>query len=236
VAQNTTLRFAPTAPGLRVFVNGFLLINDLDGEGATHRIAGFLAPGDNTLSLSAEMDARAAGRTVVIASDDPFAAPVADLSWPAPDVAGVVTTATFVAPDGAVAWSWTEADPVEGEATDQVHGLLTTLAEAFLDPDPGQLLQFLAVKHDEVGRALGIGKERMDAGLARGLAARREQGGLATDVVPAGDLTLIWSPDRTHARALRSDGTDALSLVVAGTPQPFEVHVGRLRGAWTILR
>jgi hypothetical protein len=74
------------------------------------------------------------------------------------------------------------------------------------------------------------------SGLARGLAARREQGGLATDVVPADDLTLIWSPDRTHARALRSDGTDALTLVVAGAPQPFEVHVGRLRGAWTILR
>lgn len=236
MAIDTALRFAPATPGLRVFLNGFLLVNDRDGEASTTRVGAFLAPGANVVVLDAGDDPQAAGRAIVTPGDDAFAAPLADVTLPDPETPGSVAQDRFDPPAGTPAWRWTRAEAVEGDVVDDLHRFLSTVAEAFAAPDVGRLLALLATKHEELGQSFGIGRARMDTGLSQGLATRREQGGLTVDLASPEDLDLVWSPDRTHVRPLRGDGSDALHLLVGGAPQPFELHVGRLDGSWAVLR
>jgi hypothetical protein len=133
-------------------------------------------------------------------------------------------------------WTWMSAQPAPAGSERLIPETLESLALALTRGPDDVLLQQLALKHGDIGAALGIGKDRMDRGLLQSLAARRASADFRADVVAAQDLQLVWSPDRRVVRALRRDGRDAIQLHYQGDWSGFAVSLAFGAGRWWILR
>jgi hypothetical protein len=117
-------------------------------------------------------------------------------------------------------WTWMSAQPAPAGSERLIPETLESLALALTRGPDDVLLQQLALKHGDIGAALGIGKDRMDRGLLQSLAARRASADFRADVV----------------RALRRDGRDAIQLHYQGDWSGFAVSLAFGAGRWWILR
>lgn len=238
MALQLTLRYANTGAA-RISLNGFHLVNDLTGESGSLRAEPYAVPGTNVLRIDTPPtpDAQA---TVQIALVSDLDGTVTQLLSQVthPDATRHVPSSqtTFELPPHLPRWTWVGAQPAPAGSERLIPEALARLATALMRGPDDLLLQLLALKHGEIGTALGIGKERMDRGLLHSLGVRRAHPEFRVEVAAPEDLDLAWSSDRRIVRALRRDGRDAIQLRHEGDWSGFAVSLAFGTGQWWILR
>lgn len=233
------LRYSGSGQG-RVFVNGFLVVNDLTGESASTRLEPYALPGQNLLRVEslAHPHTDLAAQVVVLSDQEGGGEWVlCQLRLPDPNSPDSAAQAVFELPGGTLpTWAWSQFQPAPQGTESGIYGLLSALSTRILSGPDEELLRLLQLKHTEIGMALGIGKDAMDQGLTRGLALRRSNPGFQIDLASQSDLLLVWAPDRRVVRALRKNGHDAIMIRNDGAWHGFEVVLGFNQGHWIVLR
>ncbi len=232
------LRYRSSAGAVRVFVNGFLLINDLVGENSGTRLEPCVRPEKNALRLDASRAPKAKTMVEVVVAPDtggPGETILAQLQLPDPGFPDGVAQTTFELPASTPIWGWTQLQPIPLGAEASVHRFLVSFAQHLQNGPDNELLNVLSYKHGEVGAAMTIGKSAMDLGLVEGLAARRRKPAFRVDVVAPSDLALVWSSDRSLVRPLRQNGYDAIMMFADGMWLGFELTLG-FRNQWAVIR
>jgi hypothetical protein len=238
MAHVLNLRYSSSAGPVRVFVNGFLLINDPTGENSGSRLEPYVRPGKNLLRLEAQAVPKASVTVQVVVAPDsggPEESELARLQLPNPNAPAGVAQTVFELPATLPLWGWTQLQPIPPGAEPAAHKFLATLAQLLQRGPDGELLRMLNFKHTEIGAATTIGKAAMDRGLAEGLTARRNQPGFKIDLVSPSELALVSSPERCLVRALRKDGHDAIMMFSDGMWMGFEVTLG-FNQQWGVIR
>lgn len=232
-----SLRYSSSGGPVRVFVNGFMLINDLTGEGVGARLEPYARPGVNLIRLDAHTAPQASVTAQIVSIGGADAETVlARLSLPDPTSPGGVLQHEFEMPADTPRWAWTQFAPAPKAAESAAYDTLATLARLLRSGSDSDLLKILRLKHAEIGSAMGIGQAAMDGGLTAGLANRRTDTAFQVEVPARAQLSLEWSDDRHLARALRADGRDAILLFSDGEWQGFPVTLGYSEGAWIVIR
>lgn len=241
MAVHLMLRYTSTGYPVRVFVNGFLLINDLAGERSGTRVEPYVLPGRNGLRLDttqAERDASVTLQLVLIPDDGGADERVLlDLQYPDGGLSIGVVERSFELPAMLPRWAWANLQPAPAEANERSARVFLAELGGLIAAGPDeQLLARLDYKHREIGQAAGIGQARMDTGLLKGLEARRATAGWRVRVAEAQDLVLLWSPDRHVARAMLRDWQDAIQLFNGRDWTGFQVTLGFSQGHWIVIR
>lgn len=233
------LRYSTSGGPVRVFVNGFLIVNDLAGESSSARLEPYVQPGKNLLRVQSQAPPQTSVAAQVVALQQEGGSGesvLAEVQLPRPEAPGGMVEVAFDLPPGMPVWGWCGLLPAPAGADASVYAFLVMLATLLRDGPDDQLLSQLQHKHAEVGAALGIGKDLMDQGLVRGLAARSAVQGFQVTLAAQPDLVLVWSPDRRLARAMRRDGSDAVMIRSDGTWSGFEITLGFHKGRWIVIR
>lgn len=233
------LRYSTSGGPVRVFVNGFLIINDLAGESSSARLEPYVQPGKNLLRVQSRAAPQASVAAQVVALQQQGGSNesvLAKVQLPRPDAPGGMVEVAFNLPPSMPVWGWSSLLPAPADADASVYAFLVMLATLLRDGPDDQLLGHLQHKHSEVGAALGIGKGAMDQGLVRGLATRSAVQGFQVTLAAQHDVALVWSPDRRLARAMRSDGSDAVMIRSDGMWSGFEITLGFNQGRWIVIR
>ncbi len=238
MASHLTLRYSSTGKA-RVYLNGFLIINDLSGESSSNRLEPYAIPGRNELrieSLSAP-DSVVSAQVAWISDADGSELQILGQSvLPDPSQPHPYSQLLFDLPPDLPRWSWMAAQPAPVGSEQRINDTLQQLALALQQGPDSVLLDLLKLKHSEIGTALAIGKDKMDQGMLQGMAARRQSPGFQVDLAAAGQQELAWLPDRRIVRVLRKDGHDAIMLQHQGMRSGFATSLGFAQGQWWVLR
>jgi hypothetical protein len=232
------LRYVGEGGPIQVWVNGFLLVNDIAGERSGTRIEPYVLPGNNLLRIDASSapNAKVTVEIVLASEDGRSAVPVSQAQLPDPRAQGGVLQLPFrLAPD-LPTWNWTQLQPAPPGVEATLHSFLVGFASLLARGPDDDLLRQVAYKHTEVGAALGYAKPTVDQGLLQDLAAQRSAPGFRVDVAAPGDLVPMWSPDRRLLRPLRRNRQDAVAVSLDGRLFGFELVLGHHRGNWIIIR
>ena len=210
MAVHLMLRYTSTGYPVRVFVNGFLLINDLAGERSGTRVEPYVLPGRNGLRLDttqAERDASVTLQLVLIPDDGGADERVLlDLQYPDGGLSIGVVERSFELPAMLPRWAWANLQPAPAEANErsarvflaELGGLIAAGPDeqllaldaalkklAMLDPDKARLVElryFAGLTGDQAAKILGISPTSADRHWAYSRAwLRREIQGHAAD-------------------------------------------------------
>jgi hypothetical protein len=233
------LRYRSSGGGqVRVFINGFLIINDLIGETVNSRLEPYVRPGLNVLLVITDPSRQTSvnAQVVLVSESGSDDGRLAQVTIPNPASPGATAQVQFNLPASTPDCLWTRLQAVRADDNLRAHGFLASLSARLSSGPDAEILSMLQTKHIEVGRALGLEKEAMDLGLLEGLKRRRALPSFRVELCTPTDLTLVWSPDRTLARSLRKNGTDAILLYIDGVASGFEVTLGMDREQWIVIR
>ncbi|MFV3074855.1 hypothetical protein [Niveispirillum fermenti] len=228
---------------LTIWVNGFLLVNDLTGERSSSRLEPYIRAGENLLEveITGAVDDRVTVAVQIVDPDngDPGRSLVS-ITLPAAGENPFKASERFDLAGPWPIWLWTTFPsvmrPDDPDILLSARAVVARLATLLARGPDTELLDMLRLKHDEIGLALDIGGPHMDAGLRDGLAALRRQDGFRVEMARSAQFRLSWSSDLRLARALRADGTDAIRIGAAGRMDGFEVTLGCPDGTWQVVR
>lgn len=234
------LNFESPKGGVALFLNGFLLYDGAAGEDASINIAPFLRPGDNTIEIQAFTPVAQARVSILDLSggDPPIDAPRVFQSEIDSGAMGVPDVSFFIIDKPTAEFRWHDAVFVEDPSlySDALHSLANTLAERLQYGPDDQLLNMLAMKHAEIGEAVGLSHNEMDEGLRRGLGDLRDQPEFSVQCAQYDDFRPIISRDGRILNLRRKSGGHAVRIMDQMANPGFRVAVARLDDRWQIVR
>jgi len=237
--SNIVARYICPNVGAVLYVNGFIVVGAEENGRFNLPIAPYLRPGVNLIEVVSRAPGAAELTLVDMSGGDSESAPVLLQSeGPVPIINQSLWRGELKLGVDVPIFSWHTAQRVTNPEAHKntLYGHLQTMQQLLKKGPDDRLLQLLALKHTEIGNAVGIGQGEMDAGLSEGLAAFRAQPGFRVDLTPYDSFVISPSSDGKIINARRSDGGDALTVMDGDANGGFSVAFASIDDRWVVAR